>query len=263
LAALTRSYTMSATTEPLLAPTEAERGAARGAARDEPPACPYRVRGRLLTGVDAAICTRALGSCPLQEVRPMTGGRRTAVCLLRDGPVGTARDFSPEKREEIAMFRTIVHPTDFDEPSKEAFRVARSLAGALGARVVVFHIVPRPAIVTQDGRVILNPHDAEPIDLWAEYRTLQADTPKVHVQYAVVVGDKAEAKHLLEEKVRELGEGVLLAMGSHGRRGIGRLLWGSKAEEVVRECPCPVLVVKAPSPQAPAPDAGVEATASA
>ena len=34
-------------------------------------------------------------------------------------------------------------------------------------------------------------------------------------------------------------------MGSHGRRGISRLLWGSKAEEVVRECPCPVLVVKA------------------
>ena len=30
------------------------------------------------------------------------------------------------------MFQTLVHPTDFDEPSKEAFRVARSLAQALG-----------------------------------------------------------------------------------------------------------------------------------
>jgi nucleotide-binding universal stress UspA family protein len=159
------------------------------------------------------------------------------------------------------MFQTLIHPTDFDEPSKEAFRVARSLAQALGARVVVFHIVPRPAIVTQEGRVILNPHDAEPVDLWAEYRTLQADTPKVPVQYAVVVGDKAKAKHLLEEKIRELGEGVLLVMGSHGRRGISRLLWGSRAEEVVRECPCPVLVVKAPSRKEPAPDPGVTATA--
>jgi nucleotide-binding universal stress UspA family protein len=163
----------------------------------------------------------------------------------------------------MAMFQTIFHPTDFDEPSMEAFRVARSLAGALGARLVAFHIVPPPAVVTNDGRVILDPHNAEPIDLWAEYRTLQADTPKVPVQYAVVVGDKKEAKHLLEEKIRELGEGVLLVMGSHGRRGISRLLWGSKAEEVVRECPCPVLVVKAPPPKMPAADAGATAAASA
>jgi nucleotide-binding universal stress UspA family protein len=152
----------------------------------------------------------------------------------------------------MAMFQTLVHPTDFDEPSKEAFRAARSLAHALGARLVVFHVVPPPAVVTDDGRVILDPHNAELVDLWAEYRTLQADTPKVAVQYAVVVGDKVEAKHLLEEKIRELGEGVLLVMGSHGRRGISRLLWGSRAEEIVRECPCTVLVVKAPSPKLPA-----------
>src|SRR5271166_1898695 len=146
----------------------------------------------------------------------------------------------------MTMFQTLVHSTDFDEPSKEAFRVAGSLAKALGARLVVFHVVPPPAVVTQDGRVILDPRNAEPVDLWAEYRTLQADTPKVPVQYAVVVGNQAESRHLLEEKIGELGEGVLLVMGSHGRRGISRLLWGSRGEEVVRECPCPVLVVKAP-----------------
>jgi nucleotide-binding universal stress UspA family protein len=163
----------------------------------------------------------------------------------------------------MAMFQTLVHPTDFDEPSKEAFRVARSLAHALGARLVVFHVVPPPAVVAQDGRVILDPHNAEPLDLWVDYRALQTDSPKVPVQYAVVVGDKSESRRLLEEKVRELGEGALVVMGSHGRRGIRRLLWGSRAEEVVRDCPCPVLVVKAPSPKLPAGDPGVPATANA
>jgi CBS-domain-containing membrane protein len=58
------------------------------AAADVPsPACSYQVKGRLLTGEVAVICTRAPGSCPLQELRPMTGGRHTAVCLLRDGVV--------------------------------------------------------------------------------------------------------------------------------------------------------------------------------
>ena len=151
----------------------------------------------------------------------------------------------------MPLFQTIIHPTDFDEPSKEAFRVARSLAQALGARVVVFHVVSPPAIVSEDGRVILDPHNAEPRDLWPQYRTLQADTPKVPIQYAVVVGGRAEAKHMLEEKVRELGEGVLVVMGSHGRTGLNRLVWGSKAEEVVRDLACPVLVVKAPSRGSP------------
>jgi nucleotide-binding universal stress UspA family protein len=160
------------------------------------------------------------------------------------------------------MYQTLVHPTDFDEPSKEAFGVARSLAHVLGATVVVFHVVPHPAIITQDGRVVLDPHKAEPIDLWAEYRTLQAETPKVPVQYAVVVGDRSESRRLLEKKVGELGEGALVVIGSHGRRGISRLLWGSKAEEVVRECPCPVLVVKAPSPKVCAGNPGATATAS-
>jgi nucleotide-binding universal stress UspA family protein len=59
----------------------------------------------------------------------------------------------------MPLFQTIIHPTDFDEPSKEAFRVTRSLARALGARVVVFHVVAPPAVLTQDGRVIRSPQD--------------------------------------------------------------------------------------------------------
>jgi CBS domain-containing protein len=61
---------------------------ARGSTEDvPPPACPYQVQGRLLAGENAVICPRAQGSCPLQEVRPMTGGRHTAVCRLREGVV--------------------------------------------------------------------------------------------------------------------------------------------------------------------------------
>jgi nucleotide-binding universal stress UspA family protein len=146
----------------------------------------------------------------------------------------------------MALFQTIVHPTDFDEPSKEAFRVARALAQALGARVVAFHVVPPPAAVTQDGRVVLDPKSKEPVDLWSAYRSLQADTPNVPVQYAVVVGGEGEAKDLLEQKVREFGEGVLLVMGSHGRTGLSRFFWGNRAEEALHDFDCSVLVVKAP-----------------
>lgn len=38
----------------------------------------------------------------------------------------------------MQLFQTIIHQTDFDEPSKEAFRVARHLAQTLGADVAQF-----------------------------------------------------------------------------------------------------------------------------
>jgi hypothetical protein len=38
----------------------------------------------------------------------------------------------------------------------------------------------------------------------------------------------------------------LIMIGTHGRTGLGRLLMGSVAEQVVRKAHCPVLTVKAP-----------------
>jgi nucleotide-binding universal stress UspA family protein len=36
----------------------------------------------------------------------------------------------------------------------------------------------------------------------------------------------------------------LIVLGSHGRRGIGRALMGSDAEQIIRHAPVPVLVVR-------------------
>jgi nucleotide-binding universal stress UspA family protein len=36
----------------------------------------------------------------------------------------------------------------------------------------------------------------------------------------------------------------LVVLGTHGRRGLGRVLLGSGAEQVIRLCPVPVLVVR-------------------
>jgi nucleotide-binding universal stress UspA family protein len=38
----------------------------------------------------------------------------------------------------------------------------------------------------------------------------------------------------------------LIVISSHGRTGLGRILFGSTAESVVRHAQCPVLVVKPP-----------------
>ena len=147
----------------------------------------------------------------------------------------------------MTLFHTILHPTDFDAPSREAFRVARGLAQLVGAPVIAFHVAAPPAVVAADGKVILDPKSPTPTDLWADYRAAQADTPSVAVRYSLVVGKESEATQLLVQLVQQNPGGVLVVVGSHGRTGLSRLIWGNRAEEVVRTAPCAVLVVKEPA----------------
>jgi nucleotide-binding universal stress UspA family protein len=150
------------------------------------------------------------------------------------------------EEQAVAVFHTILHPTDFDPPSVGAFRVARALAQQLGAKVIAFHVAAPPAVVTADGRVIVDPKDPTPVDLWTEYRATQSETPNVTVQYSVVVGKESEARRLLVDLVSQNASGVLIVIGTHGRTGLSRLIWGNRAEEIVRAAPCSVLVVKEP-----------------
>lgn len=58
----------------------------------------------------------------------------------------------------------------------------------------------------------------------------------------VVARDLAPAPAILEYADRH--DIDLIAMGTHGRRGVRHLVLGSVAEEVVRRAPCPVLTVR-------------------
>jgi len=65
----------------------------------------------------------------------------------------------------------------------------------------------------------------------------------IPVERRLLAGDPADAIiHLAQTEDVDL-----IVMGSHGRRGLTRLLMGSVAEAVVRAAPCPVLTVKQPA----------------
>lgn len=74
---------------------------------------------------------------------------------------------------------------------------------------------------------------------------LKPPDPKVSVEHRLVKGDAAT------EIVNPAAEtkADVIVMGSHGRTGLGRLLLGSVAENVMRKAPCPVVTVKPPLAQ--------------
>jgi nucleotide-binding universal stress UspA family protein len=71
----------------------------------------------------------------------------------------------------------------------------------------------------------------------------------LEIEEVIVHGDAA-AEIVRVAAEREID---LIVVASHGRTGLGRIIFGSTAEAVVRHANCPVLVVK-PPPQDEEPD---------
>ena len=145
--------------------------------------------------------------------------------------------------------RTILHPTDFSERSANAFEVACSLARDSGAGLIVLHVLERP-VIAYTGVAMAppapGPSEEERKALLKRLKHVQPQAPAVAVEHRLEQGDPATG---ILQVAQEAGCD-LIVMGTHGRTGLGRLLLGSVAEQVLRKAPCPVLTVKTPLPEA-------------
>jgi nucleotide-binding universal stress UspA family protein len=154
--------------------------------------------------------------------------------------------------------RTILHPTDFSVHSDAAFQMAFSLAKDYRARLVVVHVAEPPLPVYPAGGLIIPRPDTSSIDAAGErLRAIRPPSNAIVLEHRLVEGNPGVE---ILRMARELKPDLIL-LGTHGRTGLGRLLMGSVAEEVLRKASCPVLTVKTPlgaSPEraaaAPVPD---------
>ncbi|MCS6913370.1 MAG: universal stress protein [Myxococcales bacterium] len=146
--------------------------------------------------------------------------------------------------------RKILVPTDFSACADQALEYGLGLARTLGASIELCHCAPAP-----------------------DYHVPALVSPAMRVAATDLVAQLAQMQHAAQQELqqrveRHRGEGVplswctlegvpdesicqharqsgcdLIVLGSHGRRGLSRVLLGSIAERVVRFAPCPVLVV--------------------
>ena len=139
--------------------------------------------------------------------------------------------------------RTILHPTDFSPEADRAFPFACSLARDYAATLVVLHVFPLP--ISHGEVVARRQPDGIEEALWHRLHAMKPPDPKVTLDYRLAEGIAAT------EILRVAGDCDcdLIVMGTHGRTGLSRLLFGSVAEQVMREAPCAVLTVRPPLPQ--------------
>lgn len=145
--------------------------------------------------------------------------------------------------------RSILQPTDFSECANYALSYSASLARQFDATIVCLHVV-EPMVPTVGYTGMTEPLPIADISEQLE-DSAERELPKIaqgeecaglKVDELIVHGDAAtEIVRVAKERRVDL-----IVISSHGRTGLGRMLFGSTAEAVVRHAPCPVLVVKPP-----------------
>jgi nucleotide-binding universal stress UspA family protein len=150
----------------------------------------------------------------------------------------------------MTEIKTILHPTDFSEPSTSAFEFACALARDRRARLIVLHVITSP-LATLGGLEALppGPEELNADEAKRQLETVQCPDSSVPLERRLIVGEAADAILQVAAETRS----DLIVMGTHGRSGVSRLLMGSVAENVLRKATCPVLTVKAPLPGSPTP----------
>lgn len=147
------------------------------------------------------------------------------------------------------MYQNILVPIDGSETGARGLQEAIELARSLGARIRLIHVINRTPWVTQG-----SPGAIE--ELLTQFRSTGESI--VHEAKAAVRSAGIEVDdRLVEASGERAGEFVvaeakswpaeLIVCGTHGVRGLRRLLMGSDAEHIVSHSPVPVLLVRGPT----------------
>ena len=152
------------------------------------------------------------------------------------------------------MYQRILIAVDGSDTSYLALDHAVQLAQSQRARLRIVHVVElfKYPLTMLDGPVF------DPTPLWEALREegrhalsvaeAKARSAGVDSEIAMLEGDDPSLRVATTIiKDAEGWEADLIVLGTHGRRGLNRIVLGSVAETLVRMAPAPVLLVRARS----------------
>ena len=175
---------------------------------------------RLLLGSTAARLIRK-AACPVLTVHPTDAGSPRPV-------------------------RTVLVPTDFSEDAALAAEAATRILGAPGAdrRLVLLHAYHVPYEATYLPAAILEEAiSAADAMVKRMIQELAAKLRHTGIRIDTLTCREGDSARAILANAGAVGPD-LIAMGTHGRSGMDRLLLGSTAERVAASAPCPVLTVR-------------------
>jgi len=147
----------------------------------------------------------------------------------------------------MKRFKHIVATTDLSQESFAAVSYAGHLAKTEGAKLTVVHVPHSVSLAYTD---FVPPIDTMNIDTAIEDAAREKLERWCHAHLFGVPKTELVLRGGITHEVicdvaKQVGASVIV-MATHGRKGLGHLMLGSVTERVLRDAPCPVLVVKPP-----------------
>ena len=147
-------------------------------------------------------------------------------------------------------YRRILVPVDGSPTSNAGLREAIEIAKGQGASLQLVHVVDHHYLLMAGLEAGAYVEDLMQDMVRSGRRILQVAEARVRKSGVAV------SKALLESPATPAADAIvrqarkakvdLIVIGTHGRRGVRRLLMGSDAEQIVRNSPVPVMLVRSP-----------------
>lgn len=155
------------------------------------------------------------------------------------------------------MYSTILIPTDGSGTARKASRHGLELARRLGAKVTFLHVLENPLVTGYAAPEAL-PYSAQ---LYEDLKAAAKDVLDEALTLAKEFGVEAEARLVENSRPADAVHDAevdhdLVVMGTHGRRGMDRWMFGSVAEGALRRSHCPFLVIRGSDEEADGPGGG-------
>ena len=147
--------------------------------------------------------------------------------------------------------KNILVPTDFSDFSKYALNYAVAFAQTFGAKITLIHVTPEKELDSiRQVSTFFEPGQLE--NLLKERESEDRKQLEEFIPSELRKGITVDTIHTVGVpfldiiKTAKQGEVDLIVIATHGRSGVSHMLFGSVAEKVVRQAPCPVLSIRHP-----------------
>lgn len=145
------------------------------------------------------------------------------------------------------MFKHILVPTDGSEISKRVIRDCIAFAKEIGAEVTGLNVIPEYSVYAYQAEILIDTREQfinECIDYANEYLGDIQEAAKeagVKCDTFYITSDYPYAAIIQAAQEKKCD---LIAMASHGRKGVKGLLLGSETQKVLTHSQIPVLVYR-------------------
>lgn len=149
------------------------------------------------------------------------------------------------------MYSKILVPVDGSPTSNLGLAEACKLARLAGSRLRLLHVVDMMSVtMSVESSMAATPTVFEMLreggQAILERARALAEVAGVPAETALLESMAGRVCDVVAEEARRWGA-ELVVIGTHGRRGAGRVLMGSDAELIARVSPVPVLLVRGPA----------------